>query len=161
MGSSPFTVEILALFLFNFCCRLNSQRWNSSLCQAVYLRLSFNTLPNTIKPLHLTDKKCKGAFDWRILMSTNKIQNFVLIVCKPYVCFRLAMCFSHSSTPTCVCLATMPGIPIFPPAQCLAILLSMCFFTDDRKRLKAEKYFCSGSEIQSGMSEKVKLEQKA
>ena len=128
----------------------------------INMMLLFNTLPGNASPFYRQNvqRSIRWAHPYVYQQNSYK-KNFVLIVCKPYVCFRLAMCFSHSSTPTCVCLATMPGIPIFPPAQCLAILLSMCFFTDDRQRLKAEKCLCPDSKICRGMSENVKLEQKA
>ena len=125
------------------------------------MRLLLNILPGNAS---LLGTKCAEdhSMGASLCLPRKFIQkNFVWIVCKPCVCLcLLAMCFSNSSTPTCVCPHDARD-SLFPPAQCLAILLSVCFFTDDRQRLKAENCFCPDSEIQRGMSEKVKLEQEA
>ena len=125
------------------------------------MRLLFNILPGNASLLvtKCAEEHSMGASLYVNQQNSSKKTLSGLCVSHAFVC--ALPCASLIPPRLPVFVPTMPGIPIFPPAQCLAILLSMRFFTDDRQRLKTEKYFCPDSEIQRGTSEKVKLEQKA
>ena len=126
------------------------------------MRLLFNKLPGNASLL-VTKCAKEHSMGASLCQPTKFIQ-------KPLS----GLCVSHAFVCALPCASPIPPRPpvfVWPRCQgfpfflqnsvCLAILLSMCFFTDDGQRLKAEKYFCPDSEIQRGMSENVKLEQKA